>query len=100
MVGIEHASAAVIGIAWPTLNIKGTLHRLGTQRSNYNLTKNPAYDCNSISSTYIRMNSHICNWSPSFRVAIDWGLTDSATRTLAATGRSKKNGHVPRPGRN
>ena len=22
--------------------------------------------------TYIRMNSHICHWSPSFRVAINW----------------------------
>ena len=36
-------------------------------------------------------NSHICHWSPSFRVAIDWrrkGIEDSQNKI--------KNGHAPR----
>ena len=41
--------------------------------------------------TYIRMNSHICDWSPSLRVALDW-----RRKGIDRQPEVRKDGHVPR----
>ena len=46
--------------------IRSSSHENFTEPQNHRIQKFAGL------STYIRMNSHICNWSPFFRGAIDW----------------------------
>ena len=56
------------------------------------LRKRPSHRMQKIAwTTYTRINSHIWNWSPSFRVAIDW-----RRKGIDRQSEVRNNGHAPR----
>ena len=69
---------------YSSLNIrKNTFHSRSTEYRSWTRLR----------STYTRMNSHICRWSPSFRVAIDWRRNEL---TWTDSRKQKYNAHAPR----